>query len=70
VITVKTEITCDSCGKVSDSTAQMDYRTSGAAPVAVAEAEAHGWKFIRDESHKLQRVYCPNCAVAAFGYVL
>jgi hypothetical protein len=70
VITVKVEITCDSCGRVFLSTGKMDYRTTGAAPVTVTKANSLGWRFVRDENHKLERVYCPKCAVAAFGYTL
>lgn len=68
MIIVKVEIICDVCGKIFNTAAEMDYRTSAAAPAAVMIARSHNWQFTRDANYKLERTYCPECAVSVTFY--
>lgn len=61
MIIVKVEIICDVCGKIFNTAAEMDYRTSAAGPAAVMLARSNNWRFVRNEEHKLQRTFCPDC---------
>lgn len=61
MIIVKVEIICDACGKIFNTEAEMDYRVSAAAGAAIMLARSNNWRFVRNEEHKLQRTFCPDC---------
>lgn len=56
------EVRCDRCGRHQQIQRMIVYRISGLMQSFIAELETAGWKFIRDDEHKLTSVLCHQCA--------
>lgn len=61
MITEILEIRCDECGKVETFTNVVNYRISSLLSKAFKMLTLDGWKFERDENHKLVSVICKKC---------